>query len=180
MQLHWVHPELFAPRQREEAAARIEALAQGHQDLIDVRVTARASDHHRHGGHEVRITCDARGKEVVAARTRPDVGLALDEALDAFERQVWRMRDRRTEGRNAHEPSPPEFGVIDEIRRADGYGFLLTDAGLRVYFHRNAVGGGLDFDTLEEGDRVGLNYEAGDQGPQASFVAAPPPDRRGI
>jgi cold shock CspA family protein len=123
----------------------------------------------------VRITCEARGKEIVAARTRPDPGLALNEALDVFEREIRRMRHRRTQQRRERPAEPAELGVIDRIHTDDDHGFVLTDAGLRVYFHRNAVRG-LDFDQLGEGQRVALNFEAGEQGPQATFIGAPPPD----
>jgi cold shock CspA family protein len=176
MQLHWHHPEAFHEADRLAAEQRIAALADGRTDLIDVRIAARASEHHRHGGQEVRITCQARGKDLVAARTRPDAGAALNEALDAFEREVWRMRDRRVKARQERPAAPPELGVVDEVLRDAGYGFILTDAGERVYFHRNAVQGGLAFERLEEGARVALDFEAGEKGLQATFVAAPPPD----
>lgn len=175
MELHWHHPELFREQDRILAEERIHELARGHTDLIDVRISARPTGHHRHGGQEVRITCEARGKEIVAARTRPDPGLALNETLDAFEREIWRMRRRRTQQRKERPAEPPELGVIDRVRIEDGHGFVLTDAGLRVYFHRNAVSG-LDFEALSEGQRVALNFEAGDEGPQATFVGTPPPD----
>jgi len=175
MELHWHHPEAFEDSDREAAERRIRELAHGHSDLIDVRISARTSAHHQHGGQEVRITCEARGKEIVAARTRPDAGLALNETLDAFEREIRRMRDRRTQQRKARPAQPPEHGVNDEVRAADEHGFVLTDAGLRVYFHRNALQG-LDFAALAEGQRVALNFEAGEQGPQATFVGAAPPD----
>jgi cold shock CspA family protein len=45
-----------------------------------------------------------------------------------------------------------------------------------VYFHRNAVRPGLRFQELEEGQRVALNFEAGEKGLQATVVAAPAPD----
>ena len=106
MELHWVHPESFGEAERQSAEERIRALAEGHTDLIDVRVIARKTAHHRHGGHEVRITCDARGQEIVAGRTRPDVGLALNEVIDAFEREVWRMRERRTQQRRPPADAP--------------------------------------------------------------------------
>jgi cold shock CspA family protein/ribosome-associated translation inhibitor RaiA len=179
MEVHWVHPDEFREAEREVAMARIEELARDRSDLIDVRITARTTAHHRHGGHEVRITCAARGKEIVAARTRPDAGLALNDALDVFEREVWRMRHRRVQQRAERPSGPPELGVIDEIRRPEGYGFILSDAGERVYFHRNAVQGGLTFERLEEGQRVGLNIEGGEQGLQATFVDAAPPDAPG-
>lgn len=173
MELHWHHPELFREQDRILAEERIQELARDHTDLIDVRISARPTGHHRHGGQEVRITCEARGKEIVAARTRPDPGLALNETIDAFEREIWRMRHRRTQQRKERPAEPPELGVIDQVRIENGHGFVLTDAGLRVYFHRNAVQG-LDFEALIEGQRVALNFEAGDEGPQATFVGAAP------
>jgi cold shock CspA family protein/ribosome-associated translation inhibitor RaiA len=176
MELHWQRPDLFREEERLGAEKRIAELARDRTDLIDVRITARTTAHHRHGGQEVRITCVARGKEIVAARTRPDAGMALKEALDALEREVWRMRHRRTQERDERPAPPPELGVIDELRREQGFGFILTDGGERVYFHRNAVHGGLEFERLEEGQRVALNLEGGVQGPQATVVVAPPPD----
>jgi cold shock CspA family protein len=75
------------------------------------------------------------------------------------------MRERRTEQRSERPAAPPHLGIVDRIFREEGYGFVLTDGGEQVYFHRNAVRGALDFDRLAEGDRVGLNLEAGDEGP---------------
>lgn len=176
MELHWHRPQVFQEQDRLGAEARIAELARDRTDLIDVRISAGRTLHHRHGGQEVRITCQARGKEIVVTRTRPDAGLALNEALDVFEREVWRMRERRTQQRQQRAPEPPVLGVVDEVFVHGDYGFILTDAGERVYFHRNAVGQGLDFEQLTEGQRVGLNIEGGEQGPQATVVVAPPPD----
>jgi cold shock CspA family protein/ribosome-associated translation inhibitor RaiA len=179
MQLQWVHPEAFHERDRLTAAERIEELAAGRSDLIDVRISAQTTSHHRHGHKEVRITCAARGKEIVAARSRSDAGLALNEALDVFEREVRRMRDRRSQQRpEAVEPAA-ELGVIDRVIAQEGYGFILTDAGEQVYFHRNAVRGGLDFERLAEGERIALDFEAGEQGPHATVVLPAPPDAAG-
>jgi ribosome-associated translation inhibitor RaiA/cold shock CspA family protein len=177
MQIHWVNGEVFREADRESAEARILELTEGYTDIIDVRVTARSSGHHRHGGNEVRITCEARGKEIVAGRTRPDAGLALNEATDVFERELRRLRDRRSpqgEERQLGAP-PPELGVIDRIVADEDHGFILTNAGERVYFHRNALHGALDFERLEEGQWVGLNIEGGEKGLQATVVRPPPP-----
>lgn len=176
MEIHWDHLEELTPEERSAIEKRIEELAGDHQDLIDVRILARRTRHHRRGGQEVRITCQARGKDIVAARTRDEAGLALNEALDAFEREVRRMRERRRTRRTERPAEPPLLGLIDRVLRDDGYGFILTDAGEQVYFHRNAVGAGLDFDSLEEGQRVGLNIEGGREGPQATVVVPAPPD----
>jgi cold shock CspA family protein/ribosome-associated translation inhibitor RaiA len=176
MEIHWLHPEVFGEQERRVAESRLQELAADRADLIDVRIAARPSGHHRHGGQEVRITSHARRKEIVAARTRADASLALNEALDAFDREVWRMRHRRTQQRVERPLGPPEGGVIDRIFPADGYGFVVTDAGDSVYFHRNAVRGGLAFERLEEGQRIGLNLEGGADGIQATVVLPAPPD----
>jgi cold shock CspA family protein/ribosome-associated translation inhibitor RaiA len=175
MEIHWRKVEGLLPELREATEARLRELDEGHGDLIDVRIVARSTEHHRQGGDEIRITCQARGKEIVATRERAGLDVSLLEALDAFEREVWRMRHRRTQERSATPPSPPELGVIDRVLRDQGYGFILTDAGDQVYFHRNAVREGLEFQSLEEGQRVGLNFEAGEKGLQATVVMAPPP-----
>jgi len=176
MQIHWTHFSDLSDEEREAIESRLRELDHGHDDLIDIRLVARASGHHRHGGREVRLTCQARGRELVVARERDEIGQALDEVLDDFEREVRRLREKRRDKRFEHRPLPPVLGLVDRIFPGDGYGFVLTDAGEQVYFHRNAVSSGLDFATLEEGTRVGLNIEAGDKGPQATSVVAVPPD----
>lgn len=176
MQIHWRNLEGIDEADRLKAEERLRALSEGHDDLIDVRISARESGHHRRGEREVRITCQARRKDIVAARTRVELGLALNEALDAFEREVHDLRRRRRDERTQRPASPPLLGIVDRVFRDEGYGFLLTDGGEQVYFHRNAVKGGLDFERLEEGDRVALNVEAGREGPQATAVVMPPPD----
>jgi len=85
--------------ERDAAERKIRALADGHSDLIDLRIAAKPSNHHRHGGQEVHITCQARGKEIVATRTGADLGQALHDALDAFVSEVRRLRDRRSDHR---------------------------------------------------------------------------------
>jgi cold shock CspA family protein/ribosome-associated translation inhibitor RaiA len=175
MEIHWVDADAFGAAQREGVEARIRKLAEGQHDVIDVRIVARGNGHHRHGGKEVRITCEARGREIVAARTRPDATLALNEAVDVFLRELRRLRERRGAQREERERGAPpsETGVIDAVL-AD-HGFIVTDAGERVYFHRNALQGALEFERLEEGQRIGLNVEGGEKGLQATVVRPPPP-----
>ena len=174
MEIHWVGLSDLSAAKRSEIEARLQRLEEGHRDLIDLRVTEHKTRHHRHGAQEVRITCQARGRELVAARTRSDLGFALSEALDAFEREVHRLRGKRRDLSRVPPPEPPYLGIVDQIFREEGYGFILTDDGDQVYFHRNAVKEGLDFDRLEEADRVALNVEPGREGTQATTVVAPP------
>jgi ribosomal subunit interface protein len=176
MNIQWRNMVGLSEADRQAIERRLEALAAEHGDLIDVQIAAKPTQHHRHGGQEVRVSGHARGRDLVATRTRDDLSLALNETLDAFEREVRKLRERRTDERSARVAGPPVLGVIDRVLADRGYGFIVTDAGESVYFHRNAVHGGLAFERLEEGQRVGLNVETGEDGPQATVVVPPPPD----
>jgi cold shock CspA family protein/ribosome-associated translation inhibitor RaiA len=166
----------ITPEHREAAEARLRQLAGRRSDILEIHVVGSGTEHHRHGGREVRIHCQARGVEVVAHRERDDLQLALRDALQAFGHELGRLRGWRTERRVETLAQPPHLGLIDRLFRDEDYGFVLTDAGQQVYFHRNAVSGGLDFDRLVEGQRVGLNIEQGREGLQATVITDVPPD----
>jgi len=176
VQIHWVDFGGVDERQREAVEQRLRGLAEGYTDLIDVRLTAHTTSHHKRGAQEARITAATRGREVVATRTRTDLGLALDEAMDAFEREIREHRDQKRQRRTEQLAEPPELGIVDRVVADQDHGFILTDAGERVYFHRNAVKHGLVFEKLDEGQRVSLNLEAGNEGLQATVVFPAPPD----
>jgi len=177
MEIHWRHPQKISDADREFAMRHLRGLQEGHADLTDLWIDiAGGSEHHRKGDEKVTIRCQARRASIIATGSDAEASLALRTALEKFEREVWRLRERRAEHRPKPEPSPPHLGIIDRIFREEDYGFLLTDSGEQIYFHRNALGEGLRFDALEEGQRVALNYHAGDDGPQASIVTSPPLD----
>ena len=176
VQIHWTHMDDIDPALREAAEKRLVELAERRDDVIEVRIVGAKTQHHRHGGREVRIRCLARGQEIVATRERDEAGLALREVLDAFEQELDRLRERRTDRRARDVSLPAHLGLVDRIFPEDGYGFVLTDSGDQVYFHRNAVRGNLSFEALDEGQRVGLNIEQGREGPQATVVIDVPPD----
>lgn len=179
MEIHWVDCQDLREDVRDAAEQRVRSLAEGHTDLIDVRFVARTTGHHQLGNQELRITAQLRGKEVVAARTRDELGRALDEALDVFEREVRRLRERRQSRRKGSEAEAPELGIVDRLAPEGEHGFILTDDGDSVYFHRNAVKHGLAFDSLVVGERVALNLEAGEEGLQATVVFPAPADASG-
>lgn len=173
MEIHWRNAQEIADEQRAKVAEQIEKLASRHRDLIDVFVDVeKPTGHHRKGQRRVEIRCQARGADLVATGEADELGLALRDALRTFRREVERLRSRRRDVREERPADPPLRGVVDVVERSAGYGFLVTDGGERVYFHRNAVGGGLEFERLEGGEAVALNYEAGDSGLQATFVHA--------
>ena len=176
MEIHWHNVDEIDETRRAGIEARLLGLEEGRGDLIKLWISGSTTPHHRHGAQEVTIRCQARGRELVASRMRPDLAQALDETLDVFERELRKLRDRRTTERTARPAGPALLGVIDRVEAERGFGFILTDAGERVYFHRNALKGGLAFETLTEGARVGLAIEPGDKGLQASVVRPAPPD----
>jgi cold shock CspA family protein/ribosome-associated translation inhibitor RaiA len=176
MEIHWTHLSELNPKIRAAAEARLQALAAGHDDLIDLRIAGHSTRHHRHGERRVRITCLARGRQVIATCERDDLELALNDVLDDFEREVNELRRWRRDLRTERPAQPPQLGLIDRLLPDQGYGFIITDDGTQVYFHRNAVHSGLHFEALEDGQRVALNVEPGEKGPQANAVYPPPPD----
>lgn len=96
MQIHWCHTDWLSEAERREIEARMSKLAdEGRRDLIDVRIVGRESQHHRKTGHEVAITCCARGREIIAVRQGDELRHALQDAFHSFRSQVRGLRDRR-------------------------------------------------------------------------------------
>jgi ribosome-associated translation inhibitor RaiA len=110
LQIHWHQAKWVGNEQKTQIEERIHALAdQGHNDLIDVRISGNPSKHKGHTDHEVRITCEARGQEIVATRTGPKLERALHDALESFKQQVRSMRAKRKEHR-----APRTIAPVDE------------------------------------------------------------------
>lgn len=107
MEIHWMNLDGLKARERRGAEARFRKLGASHNDLIDLRITGKKNGQGA-AGEEVRIACQARGREIVAARSADQVGRALHDAIDAFEREVWRLRDRRRDRRGARGPGELE------------------------------------------------------------------------
>jgi ribosome-associated translation inhibitor RaiA len=96
VEIHWHNATWLKLSEREKVEESIQALAeQGPRDLLDVRITSRPSRHKGHTRHEVHITCEARGKEIVVVESGDLMSKALHDALGSFKLQVRKMRDRR-------------------------------------------------------------------------------------
>ena len=102
---------------------------------------------------------------------RPDLHKAINEAFRIAERQlldIKEKRDGRTKG--IHHDGPNQaLGQIAEMDPGGEFGFLLTQQGALLYFHRNAMLSG-DFDDLRRGHEVYYVDAMGDTGPIASKV----------
>jgi cold shock CspA family protein len=89
---------------------------------------------------------------------------------DAFKRARRQLQDhaRRMQGHVKSHDAPP-VATVARYNDATGFGFLETEDGREVYFHRNSI---LDDGarTVAPGTRVTFFEEMGEKGPQASTV----------
>jgi ribosome-associated translation inhibitor RaiA len=120
MKINWSGMSELYDSEQIQIEARLESLAEGHTDLIDVRITGHQTRHHNHGDKEVSIKCHARGRDIVVARTAPDLGLALNRVLDVIEREVHRMREKARSQRRVRRPEPTGFADLDRIDGDEG------------------------------------------------------------
>ena len=61
-------------------------------------------------------------------------------------------------------------GTVKRVISERGFGFIADDEGKEYFFHRNEVGGGLDFDRLAGGEAVSFEVEQSPKGPRAVKV----------
>jgi cold shock CspA family protein len=135
----------------------------------EVTVRAPALKHHRKGGpFSVNSRLTTPGKELSIDRQhQEELSQAVREAFDAARRQ---LEDHAREQRHSvklHEPAA--VGHVVRLEPQEGYGFLESDDGREIYFHRNSVLGDA-FDQLSLGTKVRFAEEKGDKGPQASSL----------
>jgi ribosomal subunit interface protein len=128
----------------------------------------RPSNHHQEGGpYRVRVDITVPGSELVANKEAEDLNTAVRDAFCAAERQVDDFsRRRRGEVKT---PAGPPQGTVLRLFYEEGFGFLQSEDGREIYFHRNAVLDG--FENLSIGSPVRYAEEQGIEGPQASTVS---------
>ena len=164
------------PDTREAITKHVAMLENRFGRLTAGRVVLKApGGHHRTGGlYEINIRLALPdGHEVNIGRTPQnderyaDLNFALN---DAFKRARRQLQDqvRKLQGAVKQHDGPP-IGTVIELDPLGEFGFIKTDDGREIYFHRNSVLNG-DFSKLEVGSRVSFAEEMGDKGPQASTV----------
>ena len=102
---------------------------------------------------------------------RPDLRNAIHEAFRIAERRLRDLkeqRERRTKEPH-HDSGNQALGQVAELVPERDQGFLMTNEGGLLYFHRNAILTG-DFDKLRRGDAVYYVEDVGDTGPLATKV----------
>lgn len=165
-----------SPDYRDEILRHIERLEDKYGRMTSCRVvvTAPGGRHHTGGHFEVHIHIVLPDEREVAIDRTPDPDERFQRfefALnDAFGRAGRQLQDEvgRMRGKVKHHEEAPT-GVVKQIMREDGYGFLESEDGREIYFHRNSVRAP-GFDDLDVGARVNFVEEEGREGPQASRV----------
>lgn len=157
---------------------RIAKIEQRFDRMIGIRVAVEA-DHrqHRTGNVvDVRIELSLPGKDVVVSRepkkakekyANPDAHTSVRDAFRALERRLKSQKQIQRGDVKPHDAPVP--GRVAEVMREQGYGFVSTAAGARLFFDANAVQGGT-LEDLSPGDTVHYVEAMGEGGPAAMKV----------
>lgn len=143
--------------------------------IMGCRVLLEAPHRHHHKGklYHVRIDLTLPGGEIVINRepsrhaSHEDVYVAIRDAFAAARRKLQDFIRHRRGVLKVHEA--PHGARVAKLFSEEGFGFLETDDGREIYFHRNSV---LEpgFARLEVDTEVTFAEEQGVNGPQASTV----------
>jgi cold shock CspA family protein/ribosome-associated translation inhibitor RaiA len=161
--------------------------------VMGCRVAIEVPHRHRRKGspYHIRIDLTVPGEEIVVKREpslshrarqlgesgikkhlevespHKNLRLAINDAFRAAGR---RLQDYARRQRGDVKSHPPLQGArVGKILQDEGYGFLTSDDGRGIYFHKNSVLNRA-FSRLKVGTRVSFIEEPGEKGPQASTV----------
>jgi len=165
------------PAIQADIAKHVAELEQRFGRVTAGRVVLKApGGHHRTGGlYEVNIRLALPdGREVNIDRTanaderHSDLSFAIN---DAFKRARRQLQDsvRELQGQVKHHEGAA-IGTVVRLDPAGEFGFLETNDGREIYFHRKSVLND-SFPRLAVGTRVTFAEEEGEKGTQASTVA---------
>lgn len=166
---------------KDRILAGIEKLETVYDRIVSCRVMVEETNPSRQNGklNHVRLDIGVPGHEVIVNRTPPDkpgshqdLPQAINEAFDKAWRQLRELKKQQRGEVKSHD-LPPHGRIVRLLSESSGvrYGFLMSRDGRQIYFHENALVD-LDYDSLEVGQEVRYAEEEGDDGPQASTVAA--------
>lgn len=178
-----------SPSLEADIRKRVAKLEKFYPRLTGCRVSVEAlHQQHQTGNiYEVHVVLSVPGRDLAVSRephkakqryANPDVRVSVREAFDAAERQLAEFKERRRESPVAPDGSALT-GQVTLIQPGDDHGFILTNTGTQLYFHRDSVTDAR-FEDLKEGDVVHYVEEESDSGPVATKVraGARPPEGR--
>src|SRR6185437_16700669 len=165
-----------SPAVEAEIRERVGKLEKLYSRLVHCRVSVELQHRQHRTGNvfEVHIELALPGEDLAISRephrakqryATPDVRTSLRDAFSAAERRLKDFKERQRGDVKTH---PVMFqGEVAQL--ADDHGFILTNEGTQLYFHRNSLMDGA-FDALNQGDAVHFVAQDGDTGPTASKV----------
>ncbi len=175
LQISWkqIDPSPFIAARIEQEVEKLEK-TYGRITSCHVVMEGRSHRHQKGGLYAIRIHLVLPGDKEVTANRNPSDAHEHEDAYvairDGFRAIRRRLRDEVRERREAPQhPDTQPHGLVSKLNTEAGYGFIRSDDGREIYFHKNAVLGG-DFSHLRVGAEVHFAEEEGDEGPQASTV----------
>lgn len=170
--------EGFEPPDHVErrVSSEIEKLERFFGRITSCRVVVKGTPGRRQHGDLYEVSVHVvlpDGREVMANRHPPnrqahqDVLVAIRDAFNAAQRQLREEVSKLRGDVKTLETQPT--ATVKALIGAQDHGFLDTDDGRELYFHRNSVMNA-DFDALAVGDRVTFAVASNDKGPHASTV----------
>jgi len=167
---HGLTPSTAIEQYVERKAEKLEHID---QHMTSCHVTIDAPHRHSREGRRYSVRIDVRipGNEIAISRelgdSEQDAYAAIDEAFDEAKRRLKEAVDVRRGDVKSHEHALR--GRVAKLFDYEGYGFIETETGDEIYFHKNSVLNGA-FERLERGDRVRFIEEEGDDGIHATSV----------
>ncbi len=158
-----------------ERAEKVEKLF---DRLVGMRVAVEATHRqHKTGNvYDVHIELMVPGQDIVVSRkpnkakeryANPDARTSIRDAFEAAERQLKEYKDKLRRDVKTHDPEQP--GRVAQLYPNEDHGFIITNTGTQLYFHRNSCLN-VNLDELKTGDPVKYVETTGDTGPTASKV----------
>jgi len=157
---------------------RVAKLDRMYDRLVGCRVSVEALHQQHRTGNVVSVHIEMKVAGGTLAVTRephrasdqvakPNVQSSPRQAFHATEERLKSFKEQQRGDAKAH--TPMFEGHVSEIFPDKDYGFIRTDAGTQLYFHRQSLMGG-QFEDLKPGDAVHFEESAGDTGPAAAKV----------
>jgi len=164
------------PKIQELIEDHVKKLEQRYGRITACRIVVKGPGHHHQAGGlydiNIRIALpDSRevhiGRTPKADERHSELSFAIN---DAFKRARRQLQDnvRRMEGMiKSHDGQP--VGTVARLDPGGEFGFLQSNDGEEIYFHRNSILGA-KLSELKIGSRVVFSQEIGEKGPQATTV----------
>lgn len=162
------------PAVEDKILEGIDRLEKVYDRLVSVRIMVEDPNPGRESGnlYHIRIDMGVPGKEIVVHRKptqdpQEDLPQAVGQAFNVARRRLRKFSEMQRGEVKTHTPQP--HGRVLRLFPGEDYGFIGSEDGREIYFHRNSVIDG-DFEDLEVGTIVRFAEERGEKGPQASTV----------